>query len=133
MSAGGRSPLFGYLAAILSVLAAAGLRAALDPYLGDSVPFALFFIAVTGVAFYLDLGPALVATGLSLIIGRFLFVAPRYTLAFRESDAFVIAFFLLACGLVIGLATRVNRSRARMERAAALAGGQSAPAQLERS
>src|SRR5262245_19899511 len=98
MPAARRSPLFGYLAAVLSVLVAAALRSALDPFLGDGVPFAFFFIAVTGVAFYLDLGPALAATGLSLIAGRILFVAPRHSLAFRGSDVIVIAFFLLACG-----------------------------------
>src|SRR5262245_38334423 len=133
MPAARPSPLAGYLAAVLSVLAAALLRAGLDPYLGDAVPFAFFFIAVTGVAFYVDLWPALAATGLSLIVGRLLFVSPRYALAIRESDAIVGAFFVLACALVIGLATRVNRSRARMEEAAAEAKSQAAAVQRERT
>src|SRR4029453_14161292 len=119
MSAKGRSPLVGYLAAVLAVLAAGAVRAALDGYLSDAVPFTFFFIAVTAIAFYFPPWPAPLATGLSLILGRFLFVAPRYSLAFRESDVIVTVSFALACSLVIGLATRVDRSRARMEAAAA--------------
>ena len=121
MTAARRSPLFGYLAAVLIVLAAAALRLLLDPYLGDGVPLAFFFIGVTAVAFFGEFGPAVVASALSIVIGRFLFVPPRYAFALRESDFVVIVFFTLACGLVIGLATRVNRSRLRMEMAAASA------------
>ena len=133
MSAARRSPLFGYVAAILAVLLAAALRLAFDPFLGNAVPLAFFFVGVTAVAFYSTLGPALAATAASIIIGKYLFLPPRHTFGWRESDLVLALFFVLACTLVIALATRVNRARERMEIATARVDAQAAAVQLERT
>jgi len=58
-----------YSVAILSVAIAAALRLALDPVLGEVAPFILFFLPVVLAAWYGGLGPGLLATTLSLLLG----------------------------------------------------------------
>ncbi len=53
-----------YAGAVLAAAAAAGLRWALDPWLGSQLPFALFLIAAAFVASWSGLGPALLTVGL---------------------------------------------------------------------
>ena len=65
------------LAAAL-ILATAGLRAALDPVLGDAAPLVLFLIPVSIAAWFGGLGPGLLATGLGVVLGVLLFAPGRH-------------------------------------------------------
>ncbi|MGH9767647.1 MAG: DUF4118 domain-containing protein, partial [Blastocatellia bacterium] len=69
-----------YGIAILSVVIAAALRLAFDPILGEIVPFLFFFLPVILAAWYGGLGPGLLATALSLLLGDYLFLPPRYSI-----------------------------------------------------
>src|SRR5215470_12996045 len=69
-----------YGVAIAGVVSAAALRMALDPILGDQAPLLLFVIPVILAAWYGGLGPGLLATALSLLLGDFLFLQPRYSI-----------------------------------------------------
>jgi len=69
-----------YGIAVLSVVIAAALRLALDPILGEAPPYLLFFFPVILAAWYGGLGPGLLATALSLLLGDYLFIAPRYSI-----------------------------------------------------
>src|SRR5262245_59130402 len=66
-----------YSIAVCGVVLTALLRLALDPLLGDEVPLFMFIIPVTLAAWYGGLWPGLLATGLSLVIGDYLFITPR--------------------------------------------------------
>src|SRR5215510_1720257 len=61
-----------YGVAVLSVAIAAALRLALDPILGDVAPFILFYLPVILTAWYGGLGPGLLATALSMLLGDYL-------------------------------------------------------------
>src|SRR5262245_42819935 len=69
-----------YGIAVLSIAIAAALRLALDPILGEVSPLIFFFLPVVLAAWYGGLGPGLLATALSLLLGDYLFVAPRYSI-----------------------------------------------------
>ncbi len=68
-----------YAAAVLSVLVAWAIRTALDPYLQDFQPFAIFFASVLLMAWWAGMGPAILAAALGWLIGDYFFCYPRYT------------------------------------------------------
>lgn len=133
MTAARPSPLFGYLVAVVAILVATAIRLSLDPLLGARVPFGIYFVVVTSIAFFISPGPALFAMAVSALLGKFLFIPPRMTLSFESADQVTVAFFLAACGLVIGLADRLHRARRRMEMAAQTADAEARAVQLERA
>src|SRR5215467_14083163 len=66
-----------YGIAILGVVIVAALRLALDPILGQELPTIMFIFAVILTAWYGGLWPGLLVTGLSILLGEYLFIAPR--------------------------------------------------------
>src|SRR3954453_1888656 len=67
-----------YLLAVAAVLAMAGVRWLLTPVLGHELPFSTLLIAVLVAAWSGGLGPTLLATGLSALLGLFFFIPPIY-------------------------------------------------------
>src|SRR5690606_8557881 len=67
-SAGSRDPIEqragwkGFLAAVVAVAAATGMRWALDSYLGDDIAFVTYFLAIVVAAWYGRLWPGVLAT-----------------------------------------------------------------------
>src|SRR5215475_7675313 len=76
-----------YGIAVFSVALAAVVRLALESVLGYDVPLSIFALAVIVAAWCGGLGPGLLATALSIIIGDYLFLAPRYSI-FYYSDPY---------------------------------------------
>jgi PAS domain S-box-containing protein len=70
-----------YLVALLTIAAALVARFALDPYLGNLLPYVTFFVAVTVVAWYEGLGPTLVAIMAGACLSDYFFIAPRHSFA----------------------------------------------------
>lgn len=104
-------PLLRYGTAVLLVAAAFALsvlfRSQLIPY-----PFMLFFGVVVGTAFLAGLGPALVATALSVLAVEFLFFQPVNTLKIHNvQDAIAIVIFGGVALLISWLADRTESSR----------------------
>jgi PAS domain-containing protein len=101
-------------AAALGVAVATLVRFALDPLLGDHLPFIFYFAAVV-VAWHGGRGPALLALALSAPVALWLFVPPRGALGpLAPRDAAGLAAFA-AVGLAIALyggALRESRRRA---------------------
>ncbi len=64
-----------------AVATALVMRFALDPYLGDRLPYATFFVAVTVVAWYRGLGPTLFALVVGACVSQYFFVPPRHSVA----------------------------------------------------
>jgi PAS domain S-box-containing protein len=58
----------GYVAAVVAVAIAALMRVALNPLLGESVPFITFFLAVAVAAWIGGFGPSALATALGIVI-----------------------------------------------------------------
>jgi PAS domain S-box-containing protein len=79
-----------YCIAALSVVVAAALRWVLDPWLGEELPFFFFVFPVVLVCWLGGLWPGLFTTGLSLVLGDYLFVEPRGTIFFADNSAAVM-------------------------------------------
>ena len=69
-----------YGAATLATALALLARLALNPQLGDSIPYPAFFLAVTAVAYYAGTGPALLSMALGLLAADWFFTMPRHSL-----------------------------------------------------
>jgi PAS domain S-box-containing protein len=135
MLAARQSPLFGYIVAILAIVAATALRYALEPLVGSTrIPFGTYYAAVTTVAFFSNLGAALFATVAAALLGNFLFVEPRMQFSLASApDQAALALFLLTGTLVSVLADRLHKARLRLESAASTADAQSTVLGQERT
>lgn len=119
MPAPRRPTLEPYLIAILAVALATAARSILDGILGPGrVPFATFYVAVVAVALLSDLGPALLATAVSAVIGTYLFVGPRFEFSLTHPNFVSMALFVITGGIVSILANRMQQARWRLELAA---------------
>ena len=84
-----------YGIAVLSVSIAAAIHLALEPIFREVTPLIILMFAVILTSWYGGLGPGLLATVLSLLIGDFLFLEPKYSiLRYSEpTDLIRISFF----------------------------------------
>lgn len=90
---------------------------ALNPPLGNSVPYILLLLVVACSAWYCGLRPALVAVALALAGTRYWFVSPTHS--FRVPDAaesIPVLAFLVACGAVIAMGEARRRSNQKLRR-----------------
>jgi signal transduction histidine kinase/CheY-like chemotaxis protein len=115
-----RSFLVRYGTAVLAVAATLLVRLALDPLLGDNLPFLLFCLAVVVVAWHGGFGPSLLALLLALPGIAYFFLPPRYALAESLAGHPVRVSGFLFLGLTISLFS--ERLRAARRRAEAHAG-----------
>ncbi len=68
-----------YAIAVLAVAAAAAIRLAFVPMIGDRLPFVTVFFSVFVAAWYGGLGPGLLATGLGVCFSLFIFLGAMGT------------------------------------------------------
>src|SRR5215467_13813228 len=90
---------------ILTVVMAMFIRLALDPILGEELPFFFFVFPLVISSALGGLGPGLLATGLSLVLGDYLFIEPRKSLFALDTpsaltQALSVAFVGVAFSLV---------------------------------
>jgi signal transduction histidine kinase/CheY-like chemotaxis protein len=114
-----RSFVARYGTAAFAVAAALSVRLALDPMLGDRLPFLIPCLAVVVVAWHGGFGPSLLALLLALPGIAYFFLAPRHDLANSLAGHPVQVSGFLFLGLTIGLFS--ERLRAARRRAEALA------------
>jgi len=93
------------------------LTALFEPFL-SRVVFLLFWPAVVITAATAGLGPAIVASLLSVVVVEFWFLPPRHTLGVRPEDSVTLLIFFVMASLVSALA---DRRRVAESRAAAAA------------
>ena len=72
-----------YWLVVLSALFGFFLRLAIDPWLGNQMPYITFLVAAALVGLFASVGPALVSAGLGAVIAYWCFVPPRYQWGFR--------------------------------------------------
>jgi PAS domain S-box-containing protein len=114
-----RSAILGYGVAVVAVVLAALARAAVDPLVGQRVPFATFYVAIVAVGFFGSLGAALLATILSAFLGNYLFVEPRFALPLiNVGDIVALSLFVITGGIVAVLADAIHKTRRRLNEAA---------------
>ena len=110
------SPWARYGLAVLAAVAVLGFRYLLDPWLGTFLPLTLLVMAVVFSAWYCGVGPAILATLLTISGGTYWFVPPR--LAFggpvipRLASVLV---YLLVSGFIIAFAESARRSMLRLD------------------
>src|SRR5512132_4429619 len=76
--------LKGQGAAFIATAAALGCRLALDPLLGDHLPYVTFFMAIGFTTWYGGLAAALTATLLGGLAAVWFFIPPRFSLAIND-------------------------------------------------
>jgi PAS domain S-box-containing protein len=95
------------------------LRSFLDPVLGTKAPFSFSYPAVTLLAIYVGMGPAILGAVLGLVADTYWFVSPRHSWAALDSMQAIVssAIYLVACGLIIAAAESSRRAQVRLVRA----------------
>jgi signal transduction histidine kinase/ActR/RegA family two-component response regulator len=113
-----RSRVLRYGIAILAVAAALLARLAIDPFVGNGLPFIFFTLAVVAVAWHGGFGPSFVALVLGFFAVTWFFLPPRYSLGDslnRPFNRFVLSGYVFL-GLTIGIfSERLRTARRRAE------------------
>jgi signal transduction histidine kinase len=73
-----------YAVAVLVALLALAARWAMQPALGDQLPYLTLFPAIAFAAWCCGVGPSVTLTALGAFGARYLFVAPRYSLSIPD-------------------------------------------------
>jgi PAS domain S-box-containing protein len=111
-----RTMAYRYVIALAALAIATGVRAGLDPLLGDSQPLAAFFLATAAVATTQGFGPALVVLVGGLAVFPLLFTAPRHSFALPSvQGAMMMSTFALVGGAVAAMCAALRSARARAE------------------
>jgi PAS domain S-box-containing protein len=112
-------PIAQYSLSFAVLAAAAALRWALDPVLGDMLPFVTLFGAVAAAVWLGGLGAALAVTVAGYVAVAYLFIEPRGQVVLATgSDITGFAAYLFTCFIIIaiGLGLRAARARATESR-----------------
>lgn len=101
-------------AGILAITA----RWALNPLLGDYLPFVTLYPAVAFAAWCCGVGPSAILTILGLIAARYLFVYPRYSLNIPDVPQLVgLLAFASGAAAIIAIGELVGRATSSLQRA----------------
>lgn len=93
-----------YATALGATALALLIRWALNPVLGDSVPYVMLFPAVAFSAYFCGVGPSIVAVILCLAGARYMFVSPIHSLRNPELAQSIGGLaFLFASGVIVSI------------------------------
>jgi PAS domain S-box-containing protein len=106
-----RHTLQRYSIALLTVVAALSLTLLLQPWIGSTIIFPLFFAAVAISAWFGGFGPALLSIIVSALIIDFVFLLPSGQLSLNTGDFILLAVMFLTALLISSL----SRARSRGE------------------
>jgi PAS domain S-box-containing protein len=101
-----------YAVAGLAALAGINIQVALTPSPNLAIPLLVSLVAVIVTAYFAGRGPALFATGASLLASCYFFAYPRFSFAVSHTgDRWSLAIFT-GCGIGVGLLShRLSRTR----------------------
>ena len=103
-----------YGGAIAVTLTALHMRWVLDPWLGNSVPFATLYGAVAIAVWFGGLGPAVLAMVVGYALINVRYVSPAGALALDNlAEVVSLGLFALSCSLIIVLGEAMRRARDR--------------------
>jgi K+-sensing histidine kinase KdpD len=105
-----------YGLAVIITLLALLVRFFLDPFLGDHVPYATFFVATAVTTFYAGLGPSLTTVLLGGWVAEYFFVSPRQSFDLDGAVHYVgFATYLMATLTIVGFGQAFRRARERAD------------------
>ena len=107
-----------YSVAVLSVVAALGLKLLIDPLIMQETPFLFVFAAVIISAWYGGLGPGLLATVLATLTTDYFFLYPIGSFSGLSLESAPLVAFFLEGTLASLLAAALRSSRQRAEQSA---------------
>ncbi len=111
-----RSLVARYGIAVLAVAVALLARVAVDPVVGDRLPFLFFCLAVVAVAWYGGFGPSVLALLLGILATAYWFLPPRYSLAESlPQHRVMVAGFLFLGGTIALFSERLRWAQRRAE------------------
>jgi two-component system, LuxR family, sensor kinase FixL len=110
-----------YLLAVLLTVAALALRLAIQPWLGDTVPYLPFFPAILLAAWYGGFGPGVLATGLACVLAMYLFLPPAGLAVSGTGEWLSLALFAATGVGIAWINHRLGRAEAAQGAAALLA------------
>ena len=107
-----------YSVALFAVILALAARWALNPLLGDYLPYVTLYPAVAFAAWCCGVGPSALVTFLGIAGARYLAISPRYTLSLPDApqSAGMIA-FALGAAAIVAIGDFVRRDSAALQRA----------------
>jgi PAS domain S-box-containing protein len=109
-----RRRLYSYLAALGFVAAATIVRALLDPWFGNTVPYITYFAAIVAAAWFGRLGPSLFAVALSCLAADWFFMPPRYSfrVTFENPGEWLSLLVFVFVGVILaGLSETLHKAR----------------------
>src|ERR1700739_2732787 len=93
-----------YVVALSATMVGLLLRMAVNPYIGDYVPYITLFPVVAFCGWYCGVGPSILSVFVALVRARYWFIPPIHSLGFVGSaQAIGILAFLLFSGLMIAM------------------------------
>ena len=99
-------------ACLLFAVLALAVRYALDPSLGEGLPYSSVFAAIAASAWFLGAGPSIVAAVVGYTGGDLLFAAPRGELSALQGDGLVrFALFWISALVIIGMGHMAQQAR----------------------
>jgi signal transduction histidine kinase len=108
-----KSILVPYVMAFLATVAGLCIRGALNPYLGDYLPYLTLFPALAFCAWYCGVGPSILSVTLSLFGVRY-WVVPFYEPSHSNIRSIGMLVFLLASGVVVYMGEARRREIERL-------------------
>ena len=88
-------------------------RFALDPMLGNRIPYAMFLLAASWSAVVGGVGPALTSLGLGMLAATWFFVPPRQTFGIEGAENWIGLTVTVTLGVLVTVTTETQR-RARI-------------------
>jgi K+-sensing histidine kinase KdpD len=97
-------------------VAATAARVLLDPVLGDTHPFATFYVVVVLAAWYGGVGPSLLTLALGTVSATYLFIPPRNSFAVHSvSDQVALGVFVFMGSVTTVLCESLRAARHHAE------------------
>ena len=113
-----KNPSLRYGAALLAAVAAFLVRRALNPILGDQVPYVTLFPAVAFAAWYCGIGPSLLSVVLALVGAKYWFIPPVHSFNLSTTEQSIgILCFLLGSGVVVSMGEARRRENEKLRTA----------------
>ena len=110
-----RSPVTQYAFALLVLFVSTWIRILLNPFLGERLPYLLYFVAVAVVSLACDMYPALVELVVSALLAHLLFLAPQHQVTFGRA-LFIGVLYLISGSVVVYAGQSHRRSAAELQK-----------------
>jgi signal transduction histidine kinase len=108
-----KDPVGQYGFALLATALALLIRIALNPFLGDTVPYVMLVPAVAFCAWYCGIGPSILSAILSVVGARYWFIPPVHSFRLPSPPQLVgILIFLSASAVIIAMGEARRRHEA---------------------